>query len=327
MSTTNRDRALVTGIAGFTGPHLVKLLLAQGLDVFGLDRAVPDQVRLNLGDTVHLICGDLLDKDAVSEIVHEIRPAYIFHLASMNRPDDLMQLLANNVLATDHLLRAAAQGAADMPTRFFIPGSAAEYGMVQPGDLPIGEEQPLRPVSLYGVSKAAQFLLAQSYYLRSGLEVFGSRAFNLIGPGEQPSMVCSAIAHQIAAAERGFQDPVIEVGNLSSERDFVDIRDAVRAYWTIITHGRPGQVYNICSGTATCIQNISDMLLHLADIPLTVRVDPRRLRRDDVPRSVGNHQKLSEQTGWQPGISLAESLTDVLNYWREQYAADSLSHP
>ncbi len=319
-----RDRAIITGVSGFTGPHLAKLLLAQGVDVFGLDRVASQAVR-GLENDVHLINIDLLDKNTLCATVQKIQPAYIFHLASTNHSDDLAQLWANNVQATDHLLQAALPLAADAQVRVFIPGSASEYGVVQSSDLPVSEQQPLRPVSLYGVSKATQFLLAQSYYLKAGLAFFGSRAFNLIGPGEQPTMVCSTLAHQIAAIEQGLQEPILRVGNLASERDFIDVRDAVRAYWAIVTLGKPGEVYNVCSGRATSIHDILDMLLEQVTVPLEIRVDPHRLRRDDVPCSVGDNRKITEQTGWQPKINLAESLADVLNYWHGQHSANNLT--
>jgi GDP-4-dehydro-6-deoxy-D-mannose reductase len=310
MSICTRDRALITGVGGFTGPHLAKLLLSQGLDVFGLDRANPSHAMRDLEHDIHLISCDLLDRDAVYDIVQEIRPAYIFHLASASYADDLAQLLTSNVLATDHLIRAASRGAA---VKVFIPGSAAEYGLVRPDELPITEQQPLRPVSPYGISKTAQILLAQSYFLTEGVNIYIGRPFNLIGPGAQSNLVCSAIAHQIVAIEQGLQEPVLRVGNLASERDFVDVRDVVRAYWAIVNRGRPGEFYNICSGSATPIRDVLDTLLELANVPVQVQVDAEKLQRADVPKSVGDGQKLRTQTGWEATISLAQSLADMLD--------------
>ncbi len=316
------ERALITGVNGFTGPHMARLLLSKDLEVFGLIRSEPSRALRDLGSDLHLIIADLADRETVYRVVNEIRPAYIFHLASVCRTGDFADLLITNVQITDHVLRAASRLAPDVRVKVFIAGSAAEYGMVSPDELPIAEWQPVRPVSLYGISKAAQVLLAYHYCVTECLQTYIGRSFNLIGPGEPPTMVCSSLASQIAASELYRQDPVVSVGNLASERDFVDIRDAVRAYWDIVTCGRPGEVYNVCSSSTVSIESMLDLLLAMVDIPIAVHIDPARIRRDDIARCVGDSRKIRRQTGWEPKVSFTQSLNDVLNFWRDYYRSN-----
>lgn len=325
-SAGRAQRALITGINGFTGPHLARFLLSQGLEVYGIIRAEPSPALRNVADAIRLTKADLMDRDAVFRIVDDVHPEYLFHLASVCHREDLADLLATNVLATDHVLRAASRLAPDVHVKVFIPGSAAEYGMVSPDELPIAEWQPLRPVSLYGISKSAQVSLAYHYCANEGLQTYVGRTFNLIGPGEPLSMLCSALASQIAAAEKHLQDLVVLVGNLTPERDFIDIRDAVQAYWAIINQGRPGEVYNVCSSAPISVESVLDLLLALVDIPIAVQIDAARIRRIDVPRSVGDSRKIRVQTGWEPKVSLTQSLTDVLNYWRDYYRNNGGAH-
>jgi GDP-4-dehydro-6-deoxy-D-mannose reductase len=305
-------RALITGIYGFCGRHLAVHLQRQGYQVFGLDMA---QASPLAGIPVH--AGDIRQRDLVQSVVRTVRPTHIFHLAALISPHpDLDELYAVNVRGTGHLLEAVRL--AGVEPVIVVTGSSAVYGLVQPGDLPIHESLPFQPVSVYAVSKIAQEMLAYTYYARHGLHVIRTRAFNLTGPGQPPSLVCSAFAKQIAEIEAGWIEPVLRVGNLTPQRDFVDVRDVVQAYDLVAQLGTAGQVYNVCSGRAVAVQTCLDQLLRLATRPISLEQDPARVRPADIPVSVGDGSRLQELTGWQPVRSLEESLADLLNDWRQR---------
>ena len=305
-------RALITGIYGFCGRHLAVHLQRQGYQVSGLDLV---QAPSLAGIPVH--AGDLRQRDFVQSVVRSVRPTHIFHLAALISPHaDLDDLYAVNVRGTEHLLEAVRL--AGIEPVILITGSSAVYGLVQPGDLPIRESLPFQPLNAYAVSKIAQEMLAYTHHARHGLQVIRTRAFNLTGPGEPPSLVCSAFAKQIAEIEAGLIEPVLRVGNLAPQRDFVDVRDVVHAYHLAAQLGRAGQVFNVCSGRAVAVQTCLDQLLRLATKPISLEQDPARMRPADIPVSVGDGSHLQELTGWQPARSLEESLADLLNDWRQR---------
>ena len=310
-----RQRALITGIAGFTGGHLAQYLLRQGLEVVGLDRAGKGSLFRDEAEVcVHTV--DLLDRNTAAETIREIAPDLVFHLAALTHGEDVGEMFAANVLATDNLLRALCTLPNADRVKVLVPGSAAEYGIPAAGDLPLSEDSPRSPVSLYGVSKAAQTMLAHTYFVAHGLQVFIARPFNLVGPGGPPTILCAALASQIAACEAGLRAPVLSVGNLAPTRDFVDVRDVAAAYWAIVTRGSPGEVYNVASGSAVTVRELLDLLIELANVSLKIHVDPARVAPVDVPISVGSTLRLASQTAWRPLIPLRQSVFDVLEEWR-----------
>ena len=204
-----------------------------------------------------------------------------------------------------------------------IACSSEEYGMVYPNEVPITEENPLRPLSPYAVSKISQDFMGYQYFMSYGLRVVRTRGFNHTGPRRGEVFVCSNFAKQVASVELGLSDPVIYVGNLDAERDFTDVRDMVRAYWMALEKGEPGEVYNIASGQCWSIQRILDMLVEMSSVSITVQEDPERLRPSDVPILLGDHSKFTKQTGWTPEIPFEKTLEDTLNYWRDQLSSES----
>jgi GDP-4-dehydro-6-deoxy-D-mannose reductase len=215
-------------------------------------------------------------------------------------------------------LRAAAPRA-----RLVNAGSSDMYGAVDPGELPIGEETPLRPVTVYGASKAAAELAAMQWARAYGLDVVGARSFNHTGPGQDPSFVCPALARQVAAIEVGRQEPVLRVGNVDTVRDFSDVRDVAAGYAALLERGRTGTVYNLCSGEGTSISEVIALLRAHARVPMRVRSDPALRRASDVPRLVGTHERATRDTGWRPRIPLAETLAAVLDDWRGRAVTES----
>jgi GDP-4-dehydro-6-deoxy-D-mannose reductase len=207
-----------------------------------------------------------------------------------------------------------------LSSRIQVAGSSEEYGLVDPDELPITESQPLRPLSPYAVSKVSQDMLAYQYHQSYGLDVVRTRGFNHTGPRRGSVFVCSNFAFQIASIELGRQEPVLRVGNLEARRDFTDVRDMVRAYALALEKGKPGEVYNICSGRSVSIQHVLDLLLERTTAKIAVETDPQRLRPSDVPVLEGSAERFHADTGWQPRIPFEQTLADLLDYWRARLA-------
>ncbi len=306
-----QTRVLITGVAGFCGRHLASYLLGLGYDVVGFDR----ESRPHVGLTTY--AGDITDNAQFRAILGKVQPDVIFHLAALiDSRLEYHELHRVNALGTQSLFDAMRQVCPDASV--IITSSSAVYGLVNSSHVPIRETQPFRPLNAYAVSKIAQEMLAYTYYAHYGLKVILTRAFNLVGPGQSPSLVCSAFAKQIAEIEAGQAEPVLRVGNLAPQRDFIDVRDVARAYCLLAQTGQPGEVYNVCSGKAISIQACLDELLRLTQKRIRVEQDPDRMRSSDIPISVGDNNSLREQTGWRPTIPLEQSLADLLDDWRRQ---------
>jgi GDP-4-dehydro-6-deoxy-D-mannose reductase len=311
--------ALVTGISGFAGTHLAEHLRQQGLCVFGIRcRPVSPATETDRWQTLSV---DLRDADAVGRALKAVRPDYLFHLAARTSDADSFaapaETMAVNVLGTLNLLEAVR--ALEKPCRILLVGSSAVYGRVPEECQPIDEETPHRPLSPYGTSKAAQDLLGRQYWDTYGLEIVRAVPFNHTGPGQRPEAALAAFARQIADAESGRIPPTIRVGDLSSRRDLLDVRDVVRAYGLLARHGQPGEAYNVCSGQAHPMQSLLERLLALARGPaFEVRYDAARARPAAIPLQVGSNARLQAATGWAPRFSIDETLRDLLDDFRRQ---------
>ena len=315
-------RALITGAEGFAGGHLVRYLRAEepGWELYGTAFS-SDEASSPLDGVFRL---DLRDPDAVRAMLGQARPDYIYHLAAQafvpRSFEDPWDTLENNIRSQLNLLQGMLE--LDLRPRFLVVSSSEVYGTVSPDALPITEDFPLKPSNPYSVSKVAQDMLGLQYHLSHELPVIRVRPFNHIGPGQNASFVAPAFAIQIARIELGLQEPVIEVGNLLTQRDFTDVRDVVRAYHFALTRGRSGAVYNVCSGRAYSIQQLLHILLSYSKASVQVLVDPRRLRGVDRPVVLGSAARLQEETGWQPAIPFHQSLHDVLVECRERVARE-----
>jgi GDP-4-dehydro-6-deoxy-D-mannose reductase len=266
---------------------------------------------------VHYVARDVTDAEAIRQMVEETAPNAIFHLAGLVQSHDFQRLLTINVQGTDAVLRAARS--LSSPPTVVIPGSASEYGVLN-NEAFITEYTPLKPISVYGVSKVAQTLTGLGYAWRGEVPVIIGRIFNITGPGEPDKMLGGAMASQIAAIEAGDNPPVLRVGNLTPYRDYVDIRDAVRALGMLWHKGKSGQVYNICSGKPVQVQYIVDTLVGLARCPIAVEPDPNRQRPSDIPFCAGSPTRIHDAIGWTPEYTLKRTLTDTLDGWRSAYA-------
>ena len=316
-------RVLITGITGMVGSHLAEYCLERGdVEVVGTVRwRSPRENIAGIVDRVQLVDCDLRDAASVRRLLERTQPEAIFHLAAQSFVpaswDGPADTLATNVGAQVHLLEAMRElGLTDVPLH--IAGSSEEYGLVLPEEVPITEENPLRPLSPYAVSKVTQDLLGWQYHRSFGLRTVRTRAFNHEGPRRGYVFVTSNFAKQIAEIEAGKRLPVLEVGNLEARRDWHDVRDTVVAYWLAAFEGEPGEVYNIGRGEATSVREMLDLLLSMAKVDVEVRPVPERMRPSDVELLVCDPSKFKQRTGWEPKIPFDQTLRDTLEYWRER---------
>lgn len=316
-------RVLITGISGFVGPYVAEHLVEHhpDVDVSGLVRWSSDLSRLEpVRSMIRLVTGDLTDGPSLVRALKGIEPDVVVHLAasstvgtSWGAPAEVMRV---NVIGQLNLFEAVRT--LELEPIIVVAGSGEAYGKVGEGENPVTEEEPFRPVSPYAVSKAAQDLLAYQYFASWGLRVIRLRPFNHTGPGRADRFVASSFARQLAEIEKGLRPPLLKVGKLDVVRDFTDVREIARAYWLAAMHGKPGEAYNVCSGRATSIGQLLNILLRQSEVRVTVEVDPGRLRTADIPKLVGSHRRFTAATGWEPMIPLEETLGDLLAWWRER---------
>ena len=290
-------RALVTGASGFVGSHLSAVLAEAG------DTEVPSST-------------DITDRDALIEEFTAAEPEVVYHLAaqadvggSWHRPVETFRVNAEGTL---NVLDAARIAGA---RRVVAVTSADLYGKLAEADMPLTEDQPLRPVSPYGASKAAADMICVQAGLGYDLEVIRVRAFNHLGPGQSDAFVASAIASRIARAEAEGTDS-ITVGNLDARRDFTDVRDVVRAYRALMIDGEPGEAYHVCSGRDRSVRELADILIAHSSADITLVTDPELMRPVDLKVLRGDNTKISARTGWSPTIPIEQTLEDLLEYWR-----------
>jgi GDP-4-dehydro-6-deoxy-D-mannose reductase len=316
---------LITGITGFVGSHLAEHFCSVNnkgyYKVFGINR--PRSSMHNIKHLLNDIClfeCDMTDAHGVQTVIDNIRPDYIFHLAaqsyvpfSWSSPSDTFN---NNVIGQINLLEAVSKICPCC--RIQIACSSEEYGYVEQNELPIKETNPLRPLSPYAVSKVCQDLMGYQYFKSYGMHIVRTRAFNHGGPRRGEMFCESNFAKQIALIEAGKQEPIIKTGNLSSKRDYTDVRDIIKAYCMAISESCEGDVYNICSGNAISMQEVLDKLLSHTDMAIKHETDISRMRPSDVPVLLGDCSKFYNKTMWKPEISVDNMLLDLLNYWRDE---------
>jgi GDP-4-dehydro-6-deoxy-D-mannose reductase len=308
---------LITGAAGFVGSHLIDLLEKDSTPIVALLR--PGTEPLVSGSRVVWQAVELNDRDAVAKAIAACAPTEIYHLAGMPHVGDswshVHETFAGNVLGTHHLFHALRL--ARLKPRVLITSTAFVY---EPQNRAIVEGDTIKPNSPYGTSKLAQEMVAMRAWQDDGIGSLIARAFNHIGPRQAPSFVASSIAKQIAEIEAGTKPPVLSMGNLESERDIMDVRDTVRAYRAMMAAAKPGMPYNVCSGTPVRIRTLVELLQSKSRVPITIEQDPKRFRANDTPLVLGDHGRLTSDTGWTPQIPFAQTAEDLVSYWRNKVA-------
>lgn len=309
-------KALVIGAAGFVGGYLIDCLSDEfGMQVFG--------TRLTSQDYQHpkakIFDLDILKKGDIDALLNDIRPDCIFHLAAQSSVGVSWK---NPQLTVDINIKGAlnvldAIRGLDYKPKVLLIGSGEEYGDSGADAGKIDEETVLKPGNVYAATKACQNMLGTIYAKAYGLDIVNVRAFNHIGPGQAETFVVSDFCKQVAQIEAGKMEPVINVGNLGAYRDFTDVRDVVRAYAMLAQKGQSGQTYNVGSGRAVQIQTLLDKILAHSKAQIQVRVDPSKMRPIDVPKIEADTSKIQTQIGWQPKLSVDDTIGDVLDWWRK----------
>lgn len=309
-------RILITGITGFVGRHLVEALAPQGHALAGISR--PSSLANNADLPADLHDGELTDGDQVERILQVTRPEWIVHLAgfantgaSFKHPD---QCWADNLHATISLYNAIDRSG--LRPRILFVSTGLVYGDPDEPGQPCDERTTLKPASPYAASKAAADLLSYQYTRNPGLDIVRIRLFNQIGPGQSPDYAVANFARQIAAIEKGKQPPLMETGDLSAQRDLTDIRDTVRAFPLLLEKGINGEAYNAGRGETFSMQFILEKLLGLSKVK--VDVVQKTDRKADTAVTRANAGKLRRTTGWEPRISLDNTLMAILDGWRSR---------
>ncbi len=329
-------KALITGITGMVGSHLADFLMKEtDWDIYGLCRwrSPLDNIRhwvdsINTRQRIHLVYGDLRDTMSIDTAVASIVPDYVFHLAAQSYPktsfDAPLDTLDTNIQGTARVLEALRKHAPQAVIH--VCASSEVFGRVRKEKLAemggvINEECTFHPASPYAISKVGTDLIGRYYAEAYGMTVMTTRMFTHTGPRRGDVFAESTFAKQIAMIEAGQLPPVVEVGNLDSLRTFADVRDAVRAYYMLVTvNPVPGEYYNI-GGAYTCkVGEMLDFLLSLSPKKqeISIHVDPERLRPIDADLQIPDTSKFEKHTGWKPQISFEQTMTDLLNYWRER---------
>ena len=329
-----RTKALITGITGMVGSHLADFLLSEtDWDIYGMCRwrSPLDNVshlldRANRSDRLKFLSADLRDYISLLNVVEEVRPDYVFHLAAQSYPSTSftspLDTLDTNMLGTARLLEVLRRCSGIDPV-IHVCASSEVYGRVPREKLPINEECSFHPASPYAISKVGTDLLGRYHTEAYGQKVITTRMFTHTGPRRGDVFAESTFAKQIAMIEAGQIPPVLKIGNLDSLRTWADVRDAVRAYYLLVTiNPIAGQSYNI-GGTYSCtIRQMLDYLLSLSSRKdIRVEVDPQRLRPIDADLQVPDTSKFHRHTGWEPEISFEKTMTDLLEYWRSRVSS------
>lgn len=310
-----RLKVFITGATGFVGNHLIDLLEPSGHTIYGT--AFPEKPDARAENISYL---DIRSGEKLSEAIKSIRPDWIFHLAAISNVShswvNKKETLETNIMGTFNLFEAARTFAPQ--ARILYVSSSDVYGVVAPTEEALSEENSSHAMSPYAFTKMSGELLSKFYAQVENLHIVISRSFPHTGPGQGPDFVSSDWACQITQIEKGMAEPVLKVGNLERQRDFTDVRDVVRAYVLLMQKGRKGEVYNVCSGRVFSLEEILGTLLSLSSKKIEIQVDPKRLRKADIPFLVGDNRKIKRETSWEPKIPIKQSLLDLLEYWRKR---------
>lgn len=329
----SKKKVLITGITGMVGSHLLDYLLSEtNWYIYGMIRwrspleNIAHQIRqINAGDRVKLLYGDLRDTLAIEKVVSEARPDFVFHLAAQSYPltsfSGPLDTFDTNISGTLRLLEAIRKNSPKSIVH--VCSSSEVFGRVSREQLPIKEDCNFHPASPYAISKVGTDLVARYYAEAYGMTIMSTRMFTHTGPRRGDVFAESSFAKQIAMIEAGYVEPKIYVGNLNSLRTIADVRDAVRAYYLLVTvNPIAGEMYNI-GGNYTCTMGqLLDYLLNqsISKSKIEIIVDPGRLRPIDADLQVPDVEKFKKHTGWEPQYSFQETMNSLLDYWRQKVA-------
>ncbi|SEN12012.1 GDP-mannose 4,6-dehydratase [Lihuaxuella thermophila] len=316
-----KKRVLITGINGFVGPHMGQYLYSNHIRVLGIGRRDVSSIKHHRFE--YQSC-DLLQPSAAISLIHRFNPDYVIHLAAENGVQESWNnpaiTLRSNILAALNIMEAVRRHPTGRFKGLLLIGSAHEYGDNFPDPTPRTEETPLRPSSPYGWSKMLQTQMALMYASLYSVPVIIARTFNLIGPGRSRG-ICAKIAEQVVEMEQGLRPPKLILGNTKVQRDFLDVRDAVRAYWDLLQLDPvpAGEIFHVCRGSAYSISELVTLFQKHARVSFDVCTDPALIRKNETLILYGNNKKLCSATGWKPAFTLEESIRDLLEETRRRY--------
>ena len=312
-----KKKVLITGANGFVGKYLIEKLLKENCEVYGtvLDGDLYIDSRMIF---FHL---DLIDAIETRKIIEKIKPDVIFHLASQSSVKmswDKPQLTFNvNVIGTINLLESIRLS--NPTAKIILIGSSEEYGSVFKENFSPLEETKCFPENIYAITKSTQNYLGNMYHKAYGMNIIMTRSFNHVGPGQSPQFVISDFCKQVAEIELRNTNPIINVGNLNSYRDFLDVRDVVDAYYELSLNGKFGETYNIGSGNSYKIEDLLKMIISMSKCEIEVKIDEKKFRPIDIPKTCADITKILYDTNWSPKYEIKDTINNTLEYWREKY--------
>lgn len=322
-------RALITGGTGFVGRHLANYLVSCGDDVACCYRAVaneglsPEEAHyessIPLDKRVQTLGLDVCDQGGVRKLVELLRPDAVYHLAAQTFVPDGERSFAGvmqvNFQGSINLFEAVRD--ISPKTKILYISSSEVYGIPRPGSLPLKESSELRPITNYGVSKAAADLAAFKFAQRDNLDICIARPFPHVGPGQSERFALSSFSKQLAEIKLGKREPVIEVGNLESKRDYSDVSDIIRGYYEALNNGKRGSAYNFCSGKSEPMSDLLQGLIELAEVEVEVKVDESRYRPSEIGDFHGSYSLAEKDLGWKPRVAREPMLHGLLAFWLE----------
>lgn len=314
------EKYLITGFSGFVSKHFLEYLESSDKQVvvYGIDINYPEFQLNNFRKVIcHFNKIDLLDKGKVDNIIFQFRPDFILHLASFSSVafswKNPVASFANNTNIFLNLLEQIR--ALNLKCRILSVGSSEEYGNVSKADVPLLESHKLKPVSPYAVARVSQEMLSKVYVDGFGLDIIITRSFNHIGPGQRDIFVVSSFASQLVNIKKYNLPAELTTGNLNIIRDFLDVRDVVKAYYLLLHKGEKGEIYNVCSGVGISLETVVKIMTDRLNINVKIKTDKSLIRPSDNSIIVGNNEKLKNACGWVTQYSLKDSIGDVIDYW------------
>lgn len=297
------NNVLILGGGGWTGKFFLNYVIDHKL-YLNFNFTAVDKEFYSTNCHISIVKGDLLDRNFLKELIFDLKPYYIVNFAGLFKSDNIEDVLGANFTISYNLLSVIEELGVN-PKNILLIGSAAEYGE-QSQDL-ISETFKSNPINLYGLTKSLQVNLMAFYKKNHGTKVCMARPFNLVGKGMSKSLVLGSFISQINSCKNGGS---VSVGNLNSERDFIHIKDAIKAYWLLLEHGEPAEIYNVCSGETHKIESILKKLINYSSKNLSVKSVEERKQTKDLSTSCGNNNKIFNLTGWKPCIDVLSSLRE-----------------
>ena len=314
-------KILITGFSGFVSQHFINKLIQSGEDysILGVDVNNPDfQLKTTPNISVDFKCCNLLEKESLERIIAVFSPDYILHLAAFSSVGFSWQspdlCIKNNTDIFLNLIEILRKN--NYTGRLLSVGSSEEYGNYSKELLPLSENYVLHPVSPYAVARITQENLSKVYADGFGLDIIMTRSFNHIGPGQKDKFVIPSFARQLEEIKKGLKaEKRLITGNVEIIRDFLDVRDVVNAYLTLLKSGKKGEVYNICSGQGISLREIIKKMCIILDVNVEIVIDKKLIRPNDNMMIIGCNEKIIKECKWKPQYNIDDSLTAILEYW------------